>query len=389
MIDFQAWRLLNEVARPFVPQGVLAGYEQALKKELLRLIQRTKDPYLRDKFTEMLDCPIKDARGTCRSFSDYTMSALVKNGIHQRYDLEAALAYVFEKMLMDKTDTGEARRTVFGDFTEKPGLVEGNPLQARFMLFLNYAIRNVRQGKVPRLANTRRLPGTVSIGQGRRREGDPADGISPEEIVAHSSAEGGLDELVSDISDLLRRKEPETGLPLVKMFVGMVQGEKTAEQRRTYGERAARKGREIILQTIEDYARSSGNHFLLRQVEMLKGHNPREPLPPRRSAPKATKPQRERGKEKDFDFSSIVSVVERLGRPAGSSDLMKYRRRWVEYPPRTQEAGYKNRLEEVLDLAVKEGVLKAMKSAKGADIYDLGPNAEKYRHAVGAGGFGG
>jgi hypothetical protein len=146
----------------------------------------------------------------------------------------------------------------------------------------------------------------------------------------------------------------------------------------------ARKGREIVLQTIADYARSTGNLFLQSQVKILRDRNPREKMPERRSAPKATKPQREPGKE--GDFASIVSVIERLGRQANSSDLMKYRRRWVDFPPRTQEAGYKNRLEEVLALAVQEGVLRLQTGPAGGRVYDLGPNADKYRQHVAVGG---
>ena len=67
---------------------------------------------------------------------------------------------------------------------------------------------------------------------------------------------------------------------------------------------------------------------------------------------------------------------------------MKYRRRWVDYPPRTQEAGYKNRLEEVLALATREGVLRLLTGPAGGKVYDLGPNADKYRQAVGAGNSG-
>ena len=119
----------------------------------------------------MLDCPIRDTRGTCRTFTDYAVAALVKNGIHQRYDLEQAFAYVMEKMFMSKMETGEGRKTVFGSFEERPGLVEGNPLQGRFMSFLTYTINNIRKGKIPRLANMERRPqGTVSIGQGRQRD---------------------------------------------------------------------------------------------------------------------------------------------------------------------------------------------------------------------------
>jgi hypothetical protein len=386
MIDFHAWLLLNEV-RLDIPQGVLAGYEAALKDHLKALIRKTKDETLRSRFEEMLTCPIRDARGNCKSFVTYILGALIKNGIHERYDVEQTLNYIMEKMLLARTETGDAKGTVFGTFEERPGLLQGNPAQARFMSFLTYAINNIKRGKIPRLANVERRPqGTVSIGQGRSKAGDDYGGVSPEAIPAHSSSDTSLGELVSDISDLLRKQERETGLPLVKMFNGMIEGEKTDQQRRVYGDGSARKGREIILQTIEQYARSTDNHFLLRQVELLKGHNPTKPLPARRSAPTATKPKREPGDEKSFDFRSIVSVIERLGRPAGSADLMKYRRRWVEYPPRSQAAGYRNRLEEVLDMAVKEGVLRLLKGPAGGKVYDLGPAAERYRQSAAVGG---
>src|SRR5258707_1222004 len=101
LTDFLTW-MLNEATNPYIPEGILQGYEQALKDQLRNLIRRTRDPELRDKFMDQLNCPIRDSRGTCRSFTDYAVAALVKNGLHQRYDLEAALAYVFEKMLMDK-----------------------------------------------------------------------------------------------------------------------------------------------------------------------------------------------------------------------------------------------------------------------------------------------
>jgi hypothetical protein len=76
------------------------------------------------------------------------------------------------------------------------------------------------------------------------------------------------DELVTDIGDLLRKQEWETGLPLVKMFQGMIEAEKTDQQRRQYGDGAARQKREIVLQTIEDHARSTGRLFLQSQVRL-------------------------------------------------------------------------------------------------------------------------
>ena len=94
--------------------------------------------------------------------------------------------------------------------------------------------------------------------------------------------------------------------------------------------------------------------------------------------PKPAAPKLEPGKEKDY--ASIISVIDRLGRQyIGTSDLGKYRRRWLEYPPRDATSGYRNRLEEVLAQMTQEGVLKATQTAKGAVVYLPGPNYEKYR----------
>ena len=127
MERFFAWLFLTE-ARAHVPHGVLRGYEHAFRQELLRVVRRTQNPILRAELEDMLDCPVKDARGNCRSFTNYIVGTLIKNGVHARYDLEAALAYVVEKMLMDKGEHGEPHITVFGGFEERPDYVEGNPL---------------------------------------------------------------------------------------------------------------------------------------------------------------------------------------------------------------------------------------------------------------------
>src|ERR1700757_3911662 len=117
MQDFWTW-LVNEAQRKAIEPKVMAGYEHAFKVELQRLIARTRDPDLRVKFQDMLDCPIRNARGQCVSFTDYILGALIKHGVHHRYDMEQALGYVFEKMMMDKTDTGQPRSTVFSGFDE-------------------------------------------------------------------------------------------------------------------------------------------------------------------------------------------------------------------------------------------------------------------------------
>src|ERR1700688_1444987 len=92
------WLMLTE-AKAHVPPGVLQGYDHAFRQELQRVIRRTVNPTLRAEFDRMLDCPVRDARGNCKSFTNYIVGALVKNGVHARYDVAAALAYVVEKML--------------------------------------------------------------------------------------------------------------------------------------------------------------------------------------------------------------------------------------------------------------------------------------------------
>src|SRR6478735_3464810 len=99
MLCFLEWLCFSEGQRPSIPSAVLQGYELAFKESLRKLIRRTQEPSLRAKFEDMLDCPIRDNSGQCRSFTDYILSALINNGIHTRYDIEASFQYVAEKML--------------------------------------------------------------------------------------------------------------------------------------------------------------------------------------------------------------------------------------------------------------------------------------------------
>src|SRR5438552_1458856 len=104
MRNFMEWlkAVIEETRQPRIDAGVLAGYEHAFKDQLKKLVQPTENPTLRAKLEQMLDCPIRDGQGQCRSFTDYILSAFLKHGIQERFDLEAALAYIVEKMLMDK-----------------------------------------------------------------------------------------------------------------------------------------------------------------------------------------------------------------------------------------------------------------------------------------------
>jgi len=368
------WEWLTEARRPHIEPAVLQGYEHAFKEELRKVIQRTQNPDLRDRLIEMLDCPIRTARG-CRSFSDYIVGALIRNGIHHQYDLEAALGYVVEKMLMDKGESGEPRTTVFAGFEERPGHTpDFNPLQVRFMKYLQWAVNNVRKGKVPRLASVEGRPqGTVSIGQGRQKDGDSPYGISPDEIQARPSHEADLAELIGDIEGLLRRKEAAYGFPLVDLWRAMMNGMTVDQQRRQYGDRKVRPARQVVIQTIEDFARSTHNYLLLNLLRRLRDgqeEGPARKVPVR--TPKPVLPEKER------DYRSIASVVGRFERPVGTADLGKYRRRWLEYPPRNAGSGFRNRLEEVLAAMVKDGVLTATQGRQGATVYGRGPHFQQY-----------
>jgi hypothetical protein len=316
-----------------VPQAVLSGYEHAFKQALNDLIRRTQDPMLRVKFREMLDCPIRTVRG-CRSFTDYIMAALIKNGIHAIYDVEAVLGYVFEKMMMPTTDSGEPRATVFNGFDEtRPYQPGENPLVGRFIKFLQYAVNNVKKGKIPRLSQVERRPqGTVSIAQGRQKPGDATTGISPEAIPARPSSDAELEEMVGSIRSMLQRQEPTTGLPLVAFFNTVMAGQRTAEQSKLFGDRQMRAMRDILKQTLLRYADATGNYTLLNLLQRYEGFQSNKRMPTARMAPKVVKPTLT---DQQRDYASIISVIDRLGgRPAGTADLGKFRRRWLEYPPR-------------------------------------------------------
>jgi hypothetical protein len=377
MEGFLAWLVLTE-AKAHVSPAIIQGYEHAFRQELQRVIRRTVNPTLRAEFERMLDCPVRDRRGNCKSFTNYIIGALVKNGIHARYDLEAALAYVVEKMLMDKGENGEGRITVFGGFQERPDYVEGNPLQARFVKYLQFAVNNIRKGKISRLADVEHRPqGTVSIGQGRSRGGDSFGGVSPDQIVARPSHDADLAELVDDLIGLLRRKEAAYPIRLVDLFRAILAGQTQDQQRKTFGDGASRIGRQVIVQTIEDYARSTQNFTLLNMLSRLRsGETPVQRRPAAQAVPRPVLSDQER------DYASILAIVDRLGRPVGSADFGKYRRRWLDYPARDAALGHKNRLEDVLARMVKDGALIARQTRQRAFTYSPGPQAGQYRQAA-------
>jgi hypothetical protein len=319
----------------------------------------------------MLDCPIRDRRGNCRTFSEYIYATLLRNGIQHRYDVEAALQYVIEKMLMDRSETtGEPRDNLFRGFKERPDYVGGNPLVGRFLAFLDGAVRNIRKNRIPRFLDTRQ-DGMVRIGQGRARRGEKTDDIRPDELPGRPDADADLGEMIEDITGLLRRKERTHPIPLVALFQAMIGGMTVNEQRRRFGDSATRTGRQIIVQTVEEYARSSGHAYLLHLIQHLSE-------PGDRVSQERPVVQRPALSDEERDYRSIASVVAKFERPVGTADLGRFRRRWLEYPPRTKDSPHRNRLEEVLARMVADGVLKATKGMAGGQRYSPGPQFSRY-----------
>ena len=75
MITF--WTFLHNITeerQQAVSDSVLQAYDSEFKRALTDLIQRTKNPDLRAKFVDMMQCPLRDSRGKCRGFSEYIVS---------------------------------------------------------------------------------------------------------------------------------------------------------------------------------------------------------------------------------------------------------------------------------------------------------------------------
>lgn len=112
--------------------------------------------------------------------------------------------------------------------------------------------------------------------------------------------------------------------------------------------------RDILKQTVAKYAESTGNYTLLNLLQRYAGFQGNKPMRAARMAPRVVKPVLT---DQQRDYGSIISVLDKLGgRPAGTADLGKYRRRWLEYPPRDAASGHRNRLAEVLAKMVQDGV---------------------------------
>jgi hypothetical protein len=98
MVSFSEWFYLQE--RSLVDPGVVASYERAFQQQLEELIQRTRDPALRQAFEAMRSF----------RFANYIVGSLVRHGIHQQYDVEDSLQRIVFNMLSPVGERGLPRQ---------------------------------------------------------------------------------------------------------------------------------------------------------------------------------------------------------------------------------------------------------------------------------------
>jgi hypothetical protein len=345
MVSFSQWLLQEE--RRLVDPYVLDAYERAFQQQLEALIQRTKDPALRQEFEKMRLCPVQDRNGRCSRFADYNLGALIRHGISQQYDLEDALQRVVFWMLSPVGERGLPRNSLF-DFDEnRPyDLRPGNPLQAIFRQYLSNAVKTVGMGKIPALRRVQH-PNRLSINYGRTGN-DPGYGtISAEEIP--NRVQSCDHEMLDDLMELLRQRSTP-GLPLADLFLSILNGEGTRVQRSRFGHSTADTGRKFIVQTISQYAQQTHNWSLLRLLDRIQN-----PAPNPRQQPPVSRPPKLPPDEQDY--RSIVQVLERNGRSVSLAALGKDRRRWLERQPRDPNSPHRTRLHDVLARMVQDGVL--------------------------------
>jgi hypothetical protein len=246
-------------------------------------------------------------------------------------------------------------------------------LEARFKTFLRHDLSAICGGSIPRLAYVQRPPGTVSISRSRERE---AGTVSADQIPGKSTE--NWNELVSDILRLLQRQEREhPELPLVSLFQSVLAGEQTRSTRSVYGRRESDLGRQVIIQTISDYAQATENRQLARLLDRFRNFD-RVTAPPSRSLPKQPKPQMS---PDERDYRSIVAVMQQHGQRANLGILGKARRRWLEFKPRDPSSPHPHRLADVLAKMVSDGVLQEKRTRAGGRMFVPGP---RYKEFVGA-----
>ena len=360
-MEFAEWLLSEE--RSLVDLGVLNSYERAFQQQLGNLIGRTQNPELRQTFQDMQHCPVRNRSGRCSRFIDCIVGALIRHGCHQQYDLEDSIQRIVFRMLSSVGESGRSKESVFDiDPNRTYDLTRGNPLQARFLIYLQNELRSICGGNIPALRKTQRA-GMVPIGSG------DSGTVSADEIPGRQENEDP--EMINDITELLRRKSTPD-MPLADLFQSILRGEGTRAQRNRFGWTKADEGRKLIVQTIQDYARKTQNSTLLRSLDRFRDFHGNKPDPSRKPAP-PPKPPKPTYPPDEQDYRSICQVLERIGRSASLAVFGSQRSRWLERGPRDPNSPHPNRLADVLARMLWDGVL-----VKRGARYLPGPNYARY-----------
>lgn len=337
MLTFWEW-LLQETS--LVDPGVVASYERAFQQGLEGLIQRTRDPGLRQAFEAMRQF----------RFCNYVVGAMVRHGIPQQYDVDDCLQRIVFRMLSPVGERGLPHQGLFDlDVNVPYNLRIGNPLEARFKTFVANDVKNISGGRIPALRRTQR-PGSLTIAYGHQDQGT----VSPDEIPDRPGTDN--QEMIDDITELLRQRSTPD-LDLVALFKLILAGEGTRHQRNTFGHNNADAGRKIIVQVIGDYARQTQNWHLLQLLDRFQDFQANRP-DPNRPPPPPPKPAKPKYPPDEQDHRSIVDVLEKHGRSASMLVFGKVRRRWLERAPRDPSSPHPNRLADVLSRMVADGILQ-------------------------------
>ena len=160
-------------------------------------------------------------------FCNYIVGTLVKQGIHQRYDVEDCLQRICFRMLNPVGERGLPKSTLFDLDQSRPYTFQtGNPLEARFKKFLSNELKNIALGRIPALRRTQR-PGSLSIAYGRDQ-----GTVSPDEIPGRPMTDD--QEILDDLTALLRQRSMPD-LDLVALFKSILGGKGTRVQRSRFG----------------------------------------------------------------------------------------------------------------------------------------------------------
>lgn len=123
--------------------------EIELRHRMEQLSQQIEDPGLRKQFRSMINCGILNSAGRCQSWGNYILDELVKTGVGNRHDLEEALKFVMNVLLLPRSDRGEKQISLISDFpANRPDSPEH--FRSRFISLVDFAVYTLRAAGIHR-----------------------------------------------------------------------------------------------------------------------------------------------------------------------------------------------------------------------------------------------